>query len=52
MALIFEEAGGWASNGVKRILDIPVTDIHQRTPFYVGSIDDVMRLNSYSRFYS
>ncbi len=37
LAFIAEQAGGKASNGKLRILDIDPTDLHQRTPFYVGS---------------
>lgn len=37
LALIAEQAGGIASNGEQNILDIQPTDIHQRTPFIVGS---------------
>lgn len=36
-AFILEIAGGKATNGVDRILDIQPTEIHQRTPFFVGS---------------
>lgn len=37
LALIAEQAGGIASNGDQNILDVQPTDIHQRTPFIVGS---------------
>jgi fructose-1,6-bisphosphatase I len=37
LAFIAEQAGGMASNGCKRILDIKPQAIHQRTPFMVGS---------------
>lgn len=36
-AFIVEKAGGKATNGVQRILDIQPTELHQRTPFFVGS---------------
>jgi fructose-1,6-bisphosphatase len=48
---VFEEAGGLASNGLSRILDLPVADIHQRTPFYVGSFEDIVMLEKYHKFY-
>jgi fructose-1,6-bisphosphatase I len=32
-----EQAGGKASDGHRRILDIELNSLHQRTPFYVGS---------------
>lgn len=37
LAFIAEQAGGKASNGQTRILDIEPKDLHQRSPFYVGS---------------
>lgn len=36
-AFILEKAGGKATNGVERLLDIQPTALHQRTPFFVGS---------------
>lgn len=41
MAYIMEEAGGVASNGKIPILDIQPTALHQRTPIFMGSKDDV-----------
>ena len=41
LAFIAEQAGGRATNGTARILDIPPSDIHQRTPLIIGSIADV-----------
>lgn len=37
MAFIAEQAGGKASDGANRILDIDPTELHQRVPFYCGS---------------
>jgi fructose-1,6-bisphosphatase I len=37
VAFLAEQAGGTAIDGVKRILDIEPTSIHQRTPLVVGS---------------
>ena len=37
IAMIAEQAGGVATDGKGRILDIQPTDIHQRTPLIVGS---------------
>jgi len=37
LALIAEQAGGVASNGHQRILDIQPLELHQRTPFFIGS---------------
>lgn len=36
-AFIVEVAGGKATDGTQRILDIQPTTVHQRTPFFVGS---------------
>ena len=37
IAFITEQAGGRATSGTERILDINPTELHQRTPLYVGS---------------
>ena len=36
-AFIVEIAGGKATNGKERVLDIQPTELHQRTPFFIGS---------------
>ena len=36
-AFIAEVAGGKATNGKERILDIQPTELHQRAPFFIGS---------------
>ena len=41
LAFIVEQAGGAATDGVSRILDIEPTDLHQRTPLYIGSKGDI-----------
>jgi fructose-1,6-bisphosphatase I len=41
IAYLFEQAGGAATNGVDRILDIEPKGIHDRTPLVVGSTEDV-----------
>jgi fructose-1,6-bisphosphatase I len=37
MSFIAEQAGGKASDGYTRILDIKPTELHQRVPFFCGS---------------
>jgi fructose-1,6-bisphosphatase I len=37
LAFIVEQAGGAAIDGSKRILDVKPTELHQRTPLYIGS---------------
>jgi len=41
MAFVFEAAGGKATSGKGRILDIKPENLHQRTPLIIGSPDDV-----------
>lgn len=47
-AYIVEMAGGKATNGKDRILNIQPTELHQRTPFYVGSCDMMNELETYT----
>lgn len=47
LAYIVEQAGGYASTGYQRILDITPTEIHQRVPLIIGSRLDV---EEYERF--
>lgn len=42
LAFICEQAGGRATDGERRILDIKPDELHQRTPLYIGSKNDVM----------
>lgn len=41
MAFIIEQAGGKASTGFERILEIQPTEVHQRVPIFIGSIQMV-----------
>jgi len=41
LALLVEQAGGTASTGTERILDIEPTELHQRVPLFIGSKGDV-----------
>jgi fructose-1,6-bisphosphatase I len=47
LAMIIEQAGGRASTGTGRILDLMPQSIHETTPFFVGSEKDVMELESF-----
>lgn len=47
LAFIAEQAGGKASNGKGRILEIKPKDLHQRTPFFVGSVKMVEKAESF-----
>jgi fructose-1,6-bisphosphatase I len=48
MALLMEHAGGRATDGEQRILDIEARKIHQRTAVAVGGAEDVA---AYEKFY-
>ena len=50
-AFLIEQAGGAASTGRQRILDIVPTDIHQRVGLIMGSSHEVERLVDYHRAY-
>lgn len=41
MAFIIEQAGGKASNGSERILDIQPEELHQRSPIFIGNSEMV-----------
>ena len=41
LGFVAEQAGGAASTGYERILDIPPTELHQRTPLILGNKDVV-----------
>ena len=51
MAMIVEQAGGAASTGRERILDVAPTGIHQRVPVILGSRQEVQRLVRYHQAY-
>ncbi len=46
MAFIVEQAGGVASDGYHRIMDIEPTELHQRTAVYIGSKEMVNMVES------
>lgn len=47
IAFVAEQAGGAATTGLSRVLDIVPRDISQRTPLIVGSADHVERIGRY-----
>jgi fructose-1,6-bisphosphatase I len=47
LAFVAEQAGGKASDGQRRILDIVPESLHQRTPFFVGSRNMVEKAESF-----
>ena len=49
MAFIVEQAGGKASDGHRRILDIEPNELHQRSPIYMGSKTMVEKVEEYMK---
>ena len=47
LAYLMEQAGGRASTGTQRILDVVPDKLHMRTPFVVGSKEDVALVESF-----
>jgi len=47
LAWIVEQAGGKASNGFNRIMDLQPVSLHQRTPFFIGSSAMVEMVEEY-----
>ncbi|CAM5494795.1 MULTISPECIES: class 1 fructose-bisphosphatase [unclassified Thauera] len=47
MAMLVEQAGGAASTGRERIMDLKPTELHQRVPVILGSKNEVERVVSY-----
>ena len=52
IAFIIEQAGGKASDGFKRILDIQPKSLHERTPLFVGSTEMVRQAEEFMMKYS
>ncbi len=49
MAFLAERAGGKASDGFNRILDIQPTELHQRVPFFCGNTEMVEKAEKFMR---
>lgn len=47
LAFIVEQAGGMASDGHERIMEIDPRMLHQRTPLYIGSKEMVLRAEEF-----
>jgi len=47
VAFITEQAGGAASDGMNRMMDIAPQSLHQRTPFYAGSKNMVTKIEEF-----
>ncbi len=51
MAFIIEQAGGLATTGRERLMDVQPTSLHQRVPVILGSRNEVERINAYHAEY-
>jgi fructose-1,6-bisphosphatase I len=51
MAFLAEQAGGKATDGYKRIMDIEPTELHQRVPFFSGSVEMVEKAEEFMALY-
>lgn len=51
LAFLAEQAGGYASDGSNRILDIQPESLHQRTPLFIGSRSLVEEAETFIRKY-
>jgi fructose-1,6-bisphosphatase I len=47
IAWLMEQAGGCATDGRRRILDLKPQALHERTPFVFGSREEVERIARY-----
>lgn len=47
LAFICEQAGGMGTDGVTPILDLKLSEIHQRAPIYIGSRTEVEKAKNY-----
>ncbi|RLN70181.1 hypothetical protein BBJ28_00000268 [Nothophytophthora sp. Chile5] len=52
MSFIMEQAGGMSTTGTERVLDLVPTDIHQRSPIFLGCKRDVQRVIDLYKEYS
>ena len=47
LSFVAEQAGGAATDGLKRILEIEPTSLHERVPLFIGSRNDVEVVNKF-----
>jgi fructose-1,6-bisphosphatase I len=52
MSFIVEQAGGRATDGFRRILDIEPKELHQRTPIFIGSEEMVLKAEEFMKKHS
>ncbi|PVU94686.1 hypothetical protein BB561_002342 [Smittium simulii] len=51
MAFLVEQAGGKATTGAKRVLDIVPSEIHDRCPIFLGGAEDIENVETYFKKY-
>ena len=44
MAMLAQQAGGYASDGTQSIMDIKPEDLHQKTPLFVGNKEEIKKI--------
>ena len=49
IAMLVEQAGGRATTGRQRLLDVAPEGLHQRVPVILGSCEEVERIERYHR---
>lgn len=52
LSFVIEQAGGMAIEGEGRIMEVQPNSIHQRTPIYIGSRENVQKVRSFLREYA
>ena len=52
MSFLVEQAGGRASTGTGRVLELEASEYHQREPIILGSADDVALAEEFYRKFS
>lgn len=52
LSMVIEQAGGLATDGKERILEILPESIHQRTPIYIGSSENVQKVKAFLKEYA
>ena len=51
LAFIVEQAGGTATNGKQRILELEPSELHEMVPFFIGSPEMVDMAHAFLRKY-
>ena len=52
LAFLIERCGGKATDGFNRIMELEISDLHQRTPLYLGSADMVDMAGDFMKEFS